>query len=301
MISLPSPPKIIKRKGEQVIFEIEALWPGYGITIGNCLRRILLSSLVGASITQVKIKGVQHEFSTIPGILEDVVSITLNLKQLRFKMYTDEPQKARLLVKGEKDVTGFDFKLPPQLELVNKNFLIATLTDKKAELEMEIQIEKGIGYRPVEESKKERLGIGVIAIDAIFTPIKRVNYWVENMRVGKRTDFDRLFLEFETDGTIEAEEAFSQATEILQKHFSLLGEGFKKEPKLPKKSSPGKQDIVKIEELKLSARTLGALLKNNIKTVEEILKKDEAAILKIKGMGEKGAKEIKKELKKLGF
>lgn len=226
MISLPSPPKVIEKKDHLAIFEIEALWPGHGITIGNSLRRVLLSSLPGAAITQVKIKGVQHEFSTIPGVLEDMVTILLNLKQLRFKLYTEEPQKAKLSVKGEKVAKGSDFDLSSQLELVNKESQVATLTSKKAELEIEILVERGLGYEPVESRKKGKLETGTIAIDAIFTPVRKVSYRVENMRVGERTDFDRLFLELETDGTVSPEQAFSQASEILVKHFSLFEETF---------------------------------------------------------------------------
>jgi DNA-directed RNA polymerase subunit alpha len=227
VIPLPLQPKIIEKKGNKAVFEIEALYPGYGVTIGNSLRRVLLSSLSGAAVTQMKIKGVPHEFSTIPGVLEDVIQIMLNLKQLRFKIYTQEPQRAILKVKGEKEVKGSDFEIPAQLELVNKDCHIATLTDKKASLEMEIQVEKGIGYLPRENRKKEKLEIGTIPIDAIFTPIRKVAFRVENMRVGERTDFDKLFLEIETDGTISPETAFSQAAEILVKHFSLFYETFK--------------------------------------------------------------------------
>jgi DNA-directed RNA polymerase subunit alpha len=232
VIPLPLKPKIIEKKGNKAVFEIEALYPGYGVTIGNSLRRVLLSSLSGAAVTQMKIKGVPHEFSTIPGVLEDVIQIMLNLKQLRFKIYTQEPQRAILKVKGEKEVKGSDFEIPAQLELVNKDCHIATLTDKKAALEMEIQVEKGIGYLPREDRKKEKLEIGTIPIDAIFTPIRKVAFRVENMRVGERTDFDKLFLEIETDGTILPETAFSQAAEILVKHFSLFYETFKKEEKI---------------------------------------------------------------------
>lgn len=227
MIPLPSQPKIIEKKDNSAIFEIEGLYPGYGVTVGNSLRRVLLSSLPGAAITQVKIKGVQHEFSTIPGVLEDVVTILLNLKQLRFKLYTEEPQKATLRAKGERVVTGSDFVLSSQVELANKDAHLATVTDKKAELEMEIIIERGLGYEPVEIRKKGKLEIGTIAIDAIFTPVRRVSYRVENMRVGERTDFDRLFLELETDGTTTPEEALHQASEILVSHLSLIEETFK--------------------------------------------------------------------------
>lgn len=226
MIPLPSQPKIIEKNNNSAIFEIEGLWPGYGVTVGNSLRRVLLSSLPGAAITQVKIKGAQHEFSTISGVLEDVVTILLNLKQLRFKLHSEEPQRAKLLIKGEKEVLGSHFDLPSQVELMNKESQIASLTDKKSELDIEVLIEKGMGYEPVEARKKEKFEIGTIAVDAIFTPIRKVSYRVENMRVGERTDFDRLLLELETDGTITPEEAVSHASEILVSHFALIGGAF---------------------------------------------------------------------------
>ena len=236
MILLPKPPKIVAKKAYWARFEIEALSPGYGITIGNSLRRVLLSSLPGAAVTQIKIKGVQHEFSTIPGVLEDVITIVMNLKQLRFKTYTDEPQKAFLKVKGEKEVSGSDFKFPSQVELVNKSAHIATITNKKTELDMEIQIEKGIGYESVERRRKQgKLEIGVIPLDAIFSPIERVSYKVEDMRVGERTDFNRLYLDITTDGTIAPEEAFSRASGILVEHFSLFTNIFVQKPKKEEK------------------------------------------------------------------
>ncbi len=254
MINLPKTPQIVKKEKNKAVFEIEALYPGYGVTVGNALRRVLLSSLEGAAATQVKIKGISHEFSTIPGVLEDVVLITLNLKKLRFKVFTDEPQKATLKVKGEKIIKGSDFKLSSQMELVNKDCHIATLTSKSAELEMEILIEKGIGYFSQKARKetvaraREKLEIGVIPLDATFTSIKRVSYRTENMRVGERTDYDRLSLEIETDGIISPEEAFYQASGILVSHFSLFTEIFKPKavpkvemPKKEKKKSPAKK------------------------------------------------------------
>jgi len=290
MIPLPSQPKVTGKKDNEANFIIEGLYPGYGTTVGNSLRRVLLSSLPGAAVTQVKIKDVMHEFSTIPGVLEDVATIILNVKQLRFKIYSNEPQTTMLKVKGEKEVKGSDFELPSQLELVNKDAHIATLTDKKAKLEMEIQVEQGIGYIPVERRKRGKLAIGVILLDAIFTPVRKVSFRVENMRVGERTDFDRLFLEVETDGTISPEECFFTATQILNQHFEYLGSKFeKKEESLD----------TNVEELRLSARTLNTLLQNNIKTAKDIIRKNEASILELKGMGKKGLKEIKKALKKL--
>jgi DNA-directed RNA polymerase subunit alpha len=323
MILLPKEPKIIEKKDNWACFEIESLYPGYGITIGNSLRRVLLSSLPGAAVTQVKIKGVQHEFSTIPGVLEDIVVIMMNLKQMRFKIYSSESQKAFLKIKGEKQVKGSDFDCPSQVELVNKSCHIATLTNAKAELEMEIQISQGIGYEPVEERKKnEKLEIGTMPIDAIFTPVKKVSYQVENMRVGERTDFDRLRLEIETDGTLTPEQAFEGATEILINHFSLFRDSFtplkkeqgdklaqeenKKEDKLAAEQTndaktekdPSK---TKIEDLGLSARILKALSDKNIKNIKGILKQNEAELLEFEGIGAQGIKEIKKVLKKLGL
>jgi len=234
MILLPKPPKAVNKKDNWAVFEIESLYPGYGVTIGNSLRRVLLSSLPGAAITQMKIKKVQHEFSTIPGVLEDVMTIAMNLKQVRFKILTDEPQKASLKIKGEKEVKAEDFEVPGQLELINGDAHIATLTSKSAELDLEIQVEKGLGYEPVENRKKQgKQEIGVISIDAIFTPIVRVNYKVDNMRVGERTDFDRLSVEITTDGSISPEEAFRSAAKTLVDHFSILvgKEEFKEEEK----------------------------------------------------------------------
>ena len=225
MISLPSAPKVVKKDANKAVFEVQGLYPGYGVTVGNALRRVLLSSLEGVAVTEVKIKGVSHEFSTIPGVLEDVIMILLNLKNLRFKIHEGTTQKVELSVKGEKKVTGEDFKLFPQIELANPDFHIATITDKKTELNIEITIEKGIGYEPRDQRKTKKSEIGSIMLDAIFTPIKNVNFQVENMRVGERTDFDKLSLEIETDGTLTPEEAFYQACEILLKHFNIIFEG----------------------------------------------------------------------------
>lgn len=235
MIPLPLPPKVTQKKlpagGQQkaAIFEIEALYPGYGVTIGNALRRVLLSSLQGASVTQVKIKGVPHEFSTIPGVLEDVITILSNIKNLRFKIFEDSSYKVELKSKGEGKVKGSDFKCPSQVKLVNPELHIATITDKKTELNIEILIEKGVGYVPKDQVKRpagaSKPEIGAIAIDAIFTPIRNASFQVENMRVGDRTDFDKLSLEIETDGTITPEEAFFEASDILLKHFNIIFEG----------------------------------------------------------------------------
>lgn len=318
MIPLPSPPRIIEKNDKTAKFVIEGLYPGYGVTIGNALRRVLFSSLKGAAASNVKIKGVQHEFSTIPGVMEDVIRICLNLKKLRFKVFSDEPVKVALNVKGTKEVTGKDFKLSPELELINKDQHIATLTNRKANLEMEIIVRKGVGYEPKEMRIKEKLAIGDIPLDAIFTPAKRVSYRVENMRVGERTDFDRLYVEIETDGTILPEDALAEAVKLLIDHFALIHEQAKKFQKSaktervetkkaakPKRAKAKKKgaEITKlsVEAIKLSKRTLGAVLNAHIKTVGGLLRKKEADILAIEGLGEKGLKEIKKALKKSGL
>lgn len=307
MIPLPSSPKITSKSKTQAVFEIEGLYPGYGVTLGNSLRRVLLSSLDGVAVTEVKIKGVPHEFSTVPGVLEDTIMILLNLKNLRFKIHEGDSHKVQLKVKGEGEVKGSDFKISPQFELINPKTHIATITDKKTELEMEIQIEKGIGYRPQEHGKTKKSDIGTISIDAIFTPIKNVNFQVESMRVGERTDFDKLSLEIETDGTTTPEEAFFESCSILEKHLNIFSEG--RESLKPKvKSEEGfaeKKDEestkIKVEDLKFSTRTLNALLQNEIKTVGGIIKKSEKTLSELEGMGEKAISEIKKKLKKIGL
>ena len=218
------------------MIEIEALFPGYGVTVGNALRRVLLSSLEGTAVTQINIKGVPHEFSTIPGVMEDVITIMLNVKQLRFKMTGEGPQTCTLKAKGEAKVTGADFDIPSQLELVNPKTHVATLTAKNAKLEMEIKIERGTGYASKDNEKRQKLEIGVIPLDAVYTPVTKVGFKVQNMRVGDRTDFDKVLLEIETDGTIKPEMAFTQASAVLVDHFAMFKDAFadSKESKEPK-------------------------------------------------------------------
>lgn len=215
--------KKISETNKEGVFEIEGLYAGYGLTVGNALRRVLLSSLTGSAITQVKIKGIEHEFSTIPGVLEDVVEITLNLKKVRFRFYATEPQILTLKVKGERKVTAADIKINAQVEVINPDSHIATLTNKNAELEMEITVEKGSGYVSVEARKTEKLPIKTIAIDAIFTPVIKVNFNIENMRVGERTDFNRLKILIETDGSISPSSALHKSCNILKDHFEKIG------------------------------------------------------------------------------
>jgi DNA-directed RNA polymerase subunit alpha len=313
MIPLPQSFKVKKIKENCASFEMEGMWPGYGTTLGNALRRVLLSSLEGAAVTEVRIAGVSHEFSVIPGVSEDALQILMNLKRLRFKCFSDEPQKVTLSVQGEKEVKGSDIVLNPQVELANPDLVIATINDKKVSLDMELQIEKGVGYVSQELIKNKKPEIGVIALDAIFTPIKSVNYKVENVRVGGRTDFDKLEVEVETDGTVDPESAFLQALDILLAHFQFVKENLKPEEKESpveepvqtkekveeKKEKSAVAEDKELSELKISSRTLNVLAENKIKSVSGITSKTEEQISNLKGMGEKGIKEIRKALKKM--
>ncbi len=221
--SLPSEPKIIKHEDSLAIIEIDDLYPGYGTTLGNAIRRVLLSSIPGAAITTVKITGVSHEFSTIPNVMEDVIHILLNLKQVRFKLLSEESVVIKLSAKGETKVTAEDFETSSNVEIVNPEAYVATLTDKKATLEIEAEVSAGVGYEPIERRKKDKLPVGSIAIDAIYTPVRKVKFNVENARVGDRTDFNKLVFEIETDGSIQPEEAFKKAINILDEHIKILG------------------------------------------------------------------------------
>lgn len=301
MIPLPKFPKIVLEEKDRGVFEIEGLYPGYGITLGNALRRVLFSSLPGAAVTSFKIKGVSHEFSTIPGVLEDMIEISLNLKKLRLKLFTDEPQKVKLYAKGEKAVRAKDIEKNPQVEIVNPDLHIATITAKNAELDMELTVERGVGYSPVEMRKKEKLPIGVIALDAIFSPIRKVNFEVENMRVGERTDFNRLRIHIETDGTTAPAEALREATQILIDHFLTVKELEVDDE--AKHTIEAGEDVSKlpIEELSFTKRTINALLKGGIKTVGGLTKHRLSQLSKVKGLGEKGISEIKRILGKHGL
>ena len=318
-VSLPQKPKIIPIDEFSAKFEIQGCYPGYGATLGNALRRVLLSSLEGAAANSVKIKGVSHEFSTIDGIMEDVVQVILNIKKIRFKMHSDEPVKVSLKFKGEGKVTAKEIKCPSSVEVVNKDQIIATVTDKKTELEMEFGISKGLGYVPIEQQEREDKEIGIIAIDAVYTPIKRVNYEVTNMRVGKRTDYNKITFDIVTDGSISPQEAFDKAVEILVEQFSaLIGvevkqkEPDKVEPKEAEFSKEKKEDKeeeaqedpekIKVEDLKnLSTRTLNVLEAGSIKKVKDIVNMTEEEVMGLEGMGEKGIKEIKKAIGEFGL
>ena len=216
--------KTVSEDQKNGVFEIEGLFAGYGLTMGNALRRALLSSLPGAAVTEIKVKNVPHEFSTLPGVKEDMVELALNFKKLRFRLHVDEPQVLTLKGKGERTLTAGDIELNSNVDMINPDEVLATLTAKDAELDLEIKVERGLGYVPVESRKSEgRLAIGTIAIDAIFTPVERVNYTVEDMRVGDRTDYHRLRMEIMTDGTVSPSSALHKAANILKDHFEKIG------------------------------------------------------------------------------
>ena len=314
-MSLPQKPKYTPIDEKSGKFEIMGCYPGYGMTLGNALRRVLLASLKGSAITSVKIKGVSHEFSTLDGVMEDAVQIILNLKKIRFKMFSDEPVKVSLKIKGEGKVTAGDIKCPSSVEVVNKDQIIATITDKKVELEMELEISNGLGYVPIDQQNRPEKEIGVIAIDAVYTPISRVNYEVENMRVGKRTDYNKITLEIVTDGSITPEEAFTKAVTILVEQFSVLG-GIEiveekvveevKEAEIVEEKAPVAEAVdplkIKVSELKnLSTRTLNVLEASKITKVKDIVKFTEEGLRELEGMGDKGIKEIKKSIGEFGI
>lgn len=306
-IVLPSQPKVLSESEIKGHYEIDGLYPGYGHTLGNSLRRIILSSLPGAAITSVKIDGVSHEFSTIDGVAEDVITILLNLKQVRFEVHSEEPQTVSVSVKGDGAVTARDIDTGGQITIVNPDQHIATLTTKKAELKMEMQVERGLGYVAKEQHQKEKVDIGEIALDAIFTPIRRVNYEVENMRVGDRTDFNRLRVYVETDGTIEPRRAFERSIEIMINQLKAIV-GFQEEEEEQEEAASEKPEEefakeseteflkTRVEDLGLSQRTLNSLSGANIRTVGGLVRKKEADILDIDGLGQKGLDEIKQIL-----
>src|SRR3989338_2589053 len=302
---LPSKPRIFNEHGTSGTYEIDGLYPGYGHTLGNSLRRIILSSLPGAAVTKVKIKNVEHEFSAIDGIKEDVITILLALKKLRVRISGDEAVNLTIKVKGAKEVTAKDIDVPGQVEILNPELHIASLTEKSSELDVEIMVEKGLGYVSKEIIQKERVEIGAITLDAAFTPIRKANYEVENMRVGDRTDFNRLRVSLQTDGTISPKEAFESAINIMIKQLKAIS-GWKeseieegKEISQLKNAVPSEKEApekVKIEDLNLSPRISGVLKEAGIKTIGGLIKKKEENLLKIEGLGKKALEEIKKSL-----
>ena len=318
-IILPSKPKVISEDNTAGVYEIDSLYPGYGHTLGNSLRRIILSSLIGAAVTKVKIAGVEHEFSAINGVKEDVITILLNLKKLRIRLDSDEPVTLTLNAKGVKELSAKDIEVPGQAEVLNPDLHIASLTDKGAELNIEMTVEKGLGYVSKEVLQKERVEIGVITLDAAFTPIRKANYEVENMRVGERTDFNRLRLSIETDGTITPREAMEKSIGLMIAQLkAIVGFVESEEPAVEagktaevaattpeEKSGSADMDTellkTRVDALDLSSRTVKALTNANIRTLGGLARKRESDIMDIDGLGAKGMQEIKKLLAQYGI
>jgi len=307
-VTLPSKPRVVTEDGNTGVYEIDSLYPGYGHTLGNSLRRIILSSLSGAAITSVKIEDVSHEFATIDGIRESVMEILLNLKRVHFTLHGDEAQTIRLSVKGPKTVTAADFSLPTQVEIANPDQYICDIAGK-ASFELEATIERGLGYVPREVLTKEKVDIGTIALDATFTPIRRANYEVENMRVGDRTDFNRLRILIETNGTIAPREALEKSIEtMIHQLKSVVGfqEGVEEESSssaVPSATEEAGKDAskTKVEDLGLSSRTATALTDAGIKTVAGLVKKTSSALKELDGVGDKAVTEVEDALAGIGM
>lgn len=303
-ITLPSKPRVVSEEGLQGIYEIDSLYPGYGHTLGNSLRRIILSSLSGAAITSVKIEDVAHEFATIEGVRESVMEVLLNLRRIHFVLHGDEPQTIKLKVSGQKKVTAADLVLPSQVTVANPDAYICEISGKNG-IELEATIERGLGYVPREVLTKEKVDIGTIALDATFTPIRRVNYEVENMRVGDRTDFNRLRILIETNGTMAPREALEKSIEIMIHQLKAVV-GFQEEEAGVLMSAPdtsaGKDPAkMKIDELGLSARTATALMEGGVKSVAGLLRKSASALKELDGVGDKAITEITDALDTLGL
>ncbi len=302
-IVLPSNTRVVSEEENKGVYEIDGLYPGYGNTLGSSLRRILLSSLPGAAVTKVKIEGASHEFSTLPGVLEDVMTILLNLKQLRFQIHGDEPQTATIEIKGAKEVKGKDIKCPTQLEVKNKDQHIATITDKNTSFIVELTVERGLGFVTAENLVKDKVAVGSLILDAIFTPIRRANYEIENMRVGDRTDYNRLRLFIETDGTINPREAFKKSLNIMRRQIEQIesfdidaNESKGKESAADESESPSELDT-----LKITPRVKKTLLEAGILTLESLSARSEDDLKSMEGIGDKAVNDIKKGLAKTGL
>lgn len=296
--------KIIDAKRSK--FEIEPLNPGYGATLGNALRRVLLSSLPGTAISSVKLEGIAHEFSAIPHVKEDMVEIIMNLRKIDFKSHSDEPVTLEIVTKGPKIVSAGDIKSTANVEVLNPDQYIATL-DKGANFNLEIVLETGCGFRPTEDREVEETDIGRITVDSVYSPVKLVNFEIEHTRVGQMTNYDKIILEVMTNGTMTPRDALTQAAKILVQHFNFIAvgkpydeneateedEGIKSENQKPQEYDPK----TKIEDLDLSSRTINALLNAGIKTVAGLKRMSDLKLSEVKGLGKKGFDEVKAMLK----
>lgn len=313
MIHTPGVVEVTEHNSTSATFSIEPLHSGYGMTLGNSLRRVALASIAGAAVTGVRFEGASHEFTTLPGVKEDVVEIILNLKGVRFRVYGDDAQTITLTKKGKGTVTAKDIKTNADVEIVNPEHVIATLDDNKATITLDINIEVGRGYRTVEEVSSQKTVSDVIAVDAIFSPVQRVRYKVENTRVGQMTDLDKLLITIDTDGSISPREAFEEAAAILVNQYTALAGQTKVEatPQLagiPVEGGPlqdGGEDspalMTSIEDLNLTARTTNALVNNDIHTLKDLFSLSDAELRDLKGFGSKALDEVKEKMAEMEF
>ncbi|MBN1552732.1 DNA-directed RNA polymerase subunit alpha [bacterium] len=286
-------------------FWAEPFHRGYGITLGNSLRRVLLSSIPGAAVTAVRIEGVLHEFSTIPDIVEDVTNIILNIKGLIVRLHVDHPKTITLDKKGPGEAIAADIQTDADVEILNKDLHIATL-DRGGRLKMEMTVKKGRGYCPSEKNIEEEMPIGVIPVDAIFSPIRKVNFKVDPARLGQETDYDKLILEVETDGTVTPDDAVSQAAQILRDHFSLFISFDEKQGEEEEKADEEFEEMYRnlmrsVDELELSVRSQNCLNRANIRTIRDLVQKSEADMLKTRNFGKKSLNEIKDVLSEMNL
>jgi DNA-directed RNA polymerase subunit alpha len=309
-IHTPALASVTDHNPTSATFTIEPLHPGYGMTLGNSLRRVLLSSIAGAAVTGFRINGISHEFTTVKGVKEDVVGIMLNLKNIRFKVFSDESQTITLTKKGKGTVTAKDLQLNSDVEVVNPGQVICTIDDDKAAVNIELIIETGRGYRPLDEQGSGRKVSDMIMMDALFTPVLRVRYKVENTRVGQMTDLDRLLLTVDTDGSISPRDAFEEAAAILVNQYTALA-GQTRVESTPKVDTEAGGELLagdgdepaelmtSIEDLNLSARTTNALVNNDIHTIRDLLSLSEAELRDLKGFGNKALDEVKEKMAEL--
>jgi DNA-directed RNA polymerase subunit alpha len=313
-IIMPSKPRVVSEDGNKGVYEIDGLYAGYGHTAGNSLRRIILSSMPGAVVTKVKIEGAPHEFSVLQGVKEDVISILLNIKKIRFHIEGDEPQVITVSASGVKDITAKDIKCPDTVKVMNGDQHIVSLTNKNSKFEIEMTVENGLGYIPREVLYKDKVDVGTIVLDANFTPVRRVNYEVENMRVGDRTDYNRLRFMIETDGSISPADALQKSIQIMIAHLRAIV-GFEESEIVSdnkpdvmedggvKKEAEDDKEVMKIklDDLQLSSRTINVLNDAGIKTIGGLARKKESDLMKSEGVGAKTIQEIKRALGNYGL
>jgi DNA-directed RNA polymerase subunit alpha len=307
MIHTPGVVNVDEHSKTSATFTIEPLHTGYGMTLGNSLRRVLLSSIAGVAITAFRVEGASHEFTTVEGVKEDVVEIMLNLKGVRFRLFSDEPQTLRISKKGAGKVTAKDIVTNADVEIVNPDHVIATLDNAKANLVMDVVVEGGRGYRTIDESGARKVS-DMIAVDAIFSPVLRVRYRVENTRVGQMTDLDKLLLTVDTDGSISPADAFEEAAAILVNQYTALAgqtrvetaqvtsAGFGEEDNVAGDSDDTAELMTPIEDLNLSARTTNALINNDIHTLKDLFSLSDAELRDLKGFGSKALDEVKDKM-----